>query len=225
MRLRLAISILLLLSGTAALAAPKQHVILLGKTIPVQLFVGPTEESKIQITIRPLFVDGNLKEFTTGEPHDVTDRLFVIRKAFRVNDWLPEDEGKPHRWKWQRGGWLLVDRTTGRVSQLSLPEFDPFYSGAAWYRDYVAYCGISDSGEKLYAVVAQLGQKRPLLRRELGPTKGSPVPESECATPVWQRQPPRVTFAPAGGQQFTFEVHNRWADMISGDSNQQQEQK
>ena len=46
-----------------------------------------------------------------------------------------------------------VDRLTGRVSQLNLPEFDPFYSTASWYRDYIAYCGVSEDGKKLYAVV------------------------------------------------------------------------
>ena len=63
-------------------------------------------------------VDGKIKEFTTGDIHEVTDRFFVVRKAFRVNDWLPDDEKpKEHRWKWQRGGWLLVDRTTTRISR------------------------------------------------------------------------------------------------------------
>jgi len=49
-----------------------------------------------------------------------------------------------------------------------LPYFDPFYSAASWYRDYVAYCGLADDGEKLYAVVAELGRKKPLVRRDLG---------------------------------------------------------
>jgi len=76
-----------------------------------------------------------------------------------VNDALPAanaNAAAPLRYgKWQRGGWLLVDRLTGRVSQLNLAEFDPFYSTASWYRDYIAYCGVSEDGKKLYAVVAQ----------------------------------------------------------------------
>ena len=71
-------------------------------------------------------------------------------------------------WRWQRGGWLLVDRITGHVSPINLPEFDAFYSRAAWYRDYVAYCGISDDGKNLYAVVAQLGRRKPILKKTLG---------------------------------------------------------
>ena len=154
-----------------------------------------------------------MREFTTGEPHDVTERLFVVRRAYRLNDWLPSDKGTAHQWKWQRGGWILVDRETGRITQLNLPNFDPFYSLASWYRDYAAYCGTSDDGAKLYAVVAQLGRKKPMLRRELGPVKDADMPDSQCVAPDWQRQPARVTFTPAGGQKLTFNVRGHAADL------------
>ena len=36
----------------------------------------------------------------------------------------------------------------------------------SWFRDYVAYCGVSDTGEKLSAVVMQIGRKKPLLKKE-----------------------------------------------------------
>ena len=74
------------------------------------------------IKVRALVVDGRVKEYVLGAPHEVTDRLFVVRRVFRVNDSLPEDSGP--RWQWQRGGWLLVDRVTGHVSPINLPEFD-----------------------------------------------------------------------------------------------------
>jgi hypothetical protein len=32
----------------------------------------------------------------------------------------------------QRGGWLLVDRLTGHVAPINLPEFDVLYSAASW---------------------------------------------------------------------------------------------
>jgi hypothetical protein len=196
-------------------AAPRQHAIGFGKWMPVKLFVGPNENKGLDIKIRPLYIDGRLRDFTTGEPHDVTDRTFVVRRAYRVNDALPDDERALPSWKWQRGGWLLVDRSTGRVSNVNLPDFDPYYSVAAWYRDYVAYCGVSDSGERLYAVVAQLGSRKPILKKELGAAKGKDVPESECGAPEWQRQPMRVTFTPAGAQPVTFAVHGRSADVTS----------
>ncbi len=198
----------------AAAAAPRQHVISFGKWMPVKLFIGPNEDKTLEIKIRSLNVDGRLREFTTGEPHDVTERTFVVRRAYRLNDWLPSDEGNlAHKWKWQRGGWLMVDRETGRVSQLNLPNFDPFYSLASWYRDYAAYCGTSDDGAKLYAVVTQLGRKKPVLRRELGPVKDADMPDAQCVAPEWQRQPARVTFVPSSGQKLTFNVRGHAADV------------
>src|SRR5438874_5686612 len=92
----------------AVSASAKTHVITLGKWLPVRMFVGPSEESTIPLQVRPIYVDTKIKEFTTGEPHDVTDRLFVIRRAYRLNDLLPDDGKTQPRWRWQRGGWLLV---------------------------------------------------------------------------------------------------------------------
>jgi hypothetical protein len=203
-----------------ASAAARTHVITLGKWLPVKLFVGPNEENSMEMKVRPLYVDAKIKEFTTGEPHDVTDRLFVIRRAYRLNDLLPDDPKTSPRWRWQRGGWLLIDRETGRVSNVNLPDFDPYYSVASWYRDYVAYCGVSDSGERVYAVVTQLGRKKAILRQELGAAKGKNEPDSECAAPEWQRQPMRVTFKPADAQPLTFTVHGHAADVATSDDEQ-----
>ena len=167
---QLTLLILLLLTPLSTLAAskPKVHVISFGKTMAVKLFLGPDEERTVPIRVRSLYVDGKLKEFVTGETHEVTDRLFVIRRAYRLNNNLPTDESKVANWVWERGGWLMVDRLTARVTQLSLVEFDPFYSQASWFRDYAAYCGVSDSGEKLIAVVMQLGRKKTVMKKELG---------------------------------------------------------
>jgi hypothetical protein len=191
-----------------AMAAAQSKAISFGAWTKVPFFVGPNEAKSIDITIRSLLVDGKVKEFTTGDIHEVTDRFFVVRKAYRINDWLPDDEkAKQHRWKWQRGGWLLVDRATARISPLNLPEFDPFYSSTSWFGDYIAYCGLSDDATKLYAVVSQIGRKKPILREKLGDAKNGVMPESECAAPHWERDPIRVTFEPAGGQKKTFQVY------------------
>lgn len=208
-----------MLAGSAAAANP--HVIVFGKPLPVKMFIAPDQQKSIDMKIRSLYVDGKIKEFTIGDPHDITDRLFVVRRAFRVNDWLPEDEGTNHKWKWQRGGWLLVDRETGRVSQLTLPDFDPFFSVASWYRDYVAYCGVNDDMTHLYAVVMQVGNKKPVLRREMGAPTNAAMPDSECAAPDWQRGPVRVTFTPASGQKSTFAIRGHFGtaavDTAEGD--------
>jgi hypothetical protein len=158
-----------ILFSSSVAAASKPHIISFGKVMNVKLFLGPTEDRTAPLVVRPLYVDGKLKEFTTGDAHDVTDRLFVIRRAFRVNNNLPDEDGsrKLPNWMWQKGGWLMVDRTTARISQVALPVFDPFYSHASWFRDYVAYCGLSDDQNHLFAVVAQLGSKKPLLKKEI----------------------------------------------------------
>jgi hypothetical protein len=134
---------------------------------------------------------------------------------FRVNDLLPAETSAPPRWLWERGGWLMVDRVTGRVTQINLPEFDSFYSTATWYRDYIAYCGVSDDGKKLFAVVAQLGRHKPMLKKALGEAYADDMPDSECPAPAWQRQPPRVTFEPEENQKLTFAVRGHAVDVVN----------
>lgn len=206
MRMRLVALLFLLLAVTAA-AAPVRHTIFFGKWITVKWFLGTGQGPAVDIQVRPLYVDGRLREYTLGEPHEVTDRVFVVQQAYRLNDSLPGERGP--QWKWQLGGWLVVERATGRVRRLSLPDFDPSASHASWYRDYVAYCGASEKDGKSYAVVAQLGRRKPLLRQELA---ASPAGGMGCPAPVWQRAPARVTFTPAGGEPRAFEVRGHTAD-------------
>src|SRR3954468_5176537 len=209
--LRRVFSVCGLLLGLSAVAAAKTHIITFGKTMNVQWFVTP--EKSQPISVRGLFVDGKLREFTTGDAHEVTDSAFVVRRAYRINDYLPEDEKKVPNWKWQRGDWLLVNRRTGNVSPVNLPEFDPFYSVVSWYRDYAAYCGLAEDGTKISAMVAQLGTKKPVLRKVIGGAKATEAPDSECLPPKWQRDPTRVTFEPAGGQAISFDVRGHSADV------------
>lgn len=224
MRLTLTISLLLLLLTTAH-AAPKPHVISFGKWTTVKWFAGPDEGQPLDLKVRPLYIDGRLKEFALGIPHDVTDRLFVVRRAFRLNDALQEEANSTQRWRWERGGWLLVDRAFGHVSQISLPEFDPYYSAASWYRDYVSYCGVSDDGKKLYAMVAQLGRRKPILKKALGEASGDEMPDAECPAPVWQRAPTRVTFASKEKKEekITYAVRGHAVDLLN-DNNEDDEE-
>jgi hypothetical protein len=215
MRKLLTVTLLLMLApAPTILAAQKTHVVSLGKATTVKLFVGPDESKPQDLKIRGLFVDGKLKEFTFGDTHEVTDRHFVVQRAYRVNDSLPqEDRGLP-RWRWQRGGWLLVDRTSGHITQVRLPLFDAFYSDVAWYRDYAAYCGISDNGEKLFAVVAGLTGRKPLLQKMLGPANPAAA-EPSCSRPSWERQPTRATFSFSQGQKLSFTVRGRVTDLAA----------
>ena len=191
-------------------AATKPHVMSFGKPTTVKLVLGPSEEKSVTITVRPLFLDTKLKEYTTGASHDITDRVFVARRAYRVNDSLPTESTS--RWLWQRGGWLLVDRSTARITQLRLPDFDPYYSDVSWYRDYAAYCAVNDDGERVSAVVTQVTSKKPLFKKQLEKLAGE-LPAAVCEAPLWQRNPARVTFAPLGGEKLSVDVNGRFADV------------
>jgi hypothetical protein len=214
-RISLVSCILCLLLSTCA-AIPKPHVVAFGKWIAAK-WPNASGQKLLDLKVRPLFVDTRLKEYTTGNPHDLTDRLFVVRRAFRVNDALPTETATAAspRWQWQRGSWLLVDRLTGHISQLNLPEYDPFYSTPSWYRDFVAYCGVSEDGKKLYAVVAQVGRRKPILKKDVREPAGADDPDSECPAPAWERSPMRVTFQPDGQQKLVFSIRGRVVDVVN----------
>src|SRR5256886_5133521 len=118
---------IIVLAGTAT-AAAKPHVITFGKSTQVRWLAGADENTPIELKVRALYVDGKLKEFTIGSPHEITERLFVVRRAFRVNDSLP-DEGAP-RWLWQRGGWGVGGRVAGGLTPPNFSEVDPYRSAA-----------------------------------------------------------------------------------------------
>jgi hypothetical protein len=194
--------------------ATKPHVVSFGKWITVKWLTGHDEDHPLDLKVRPLMVDGRVKEYTIGQPHDITERLFAVRRAFRLNDGLPGEKDAPSRWLWQRGGWLLVDRVTTHISPVNLPEFDPYYSIASWYRDYVAYCGVSDDGDKVYTIVAQLGRRKLVLKKLQSKSSLADEPDSACTPPGWQRQPARVSFVSNGDQKSTYEVRGHAVDLI-----------
>jgi len=219
--------------ATAASAAPrKTHTVVLGaaRKVPYSKAGDPSGAAAGEdaLKIRALLVDGVLKEWTTGDAHDVTDRSFVVRRVIRLNDALPTDippeksasnsasnsatnsAAKPaanpasnptqaaSHWVWQRGPWLLVDRATGHVSALHLPDYDSGVSQVTWFRDYAAYCGVTASGKSLYAVVAQLAVRKPVLAKKLAAFDAGNRSGPACAPPDWQREPLRISFHPTG---------------------------
>ena len=192
---------ILLLAGSS-LAAPRTHIVSLGRWRAVEVRSDSGEAQ--QVKVRELIIDGRTREYTAGAAHEITDRLFVVRRAYRINDALPEESPKSQQWVWRLDGWISVDRQTGRVAQLNLPAFDSDSSAASWYRDYAAYCGASDDGARTFMVVAQLGKRKPVLKKEYpGPT---------CAAPKWERSPTRVTFV-AAGEKTSFVVRAHSADL------------
>lgn len=191
-------------------AASKPHTVVFGKWSVVKVLAGDDENTPAEMKIRALIVDGRTKEFTTGPAHEVTDRVFVVQRAYRLNDLLPQETG-PARWRWERGGWLLVDRVSGRVQTIALPAFDGYNSQVSWFRDFAAYCGFSDDGSKQFAVVAQLGKRKVLLKRSVAEKSGARAP---CPAPSWSRAPARVTFDAPGEPKFTFTVRSQAVDLV-----------
>lgn len=214
MHIRRLILVLGLTISSAAVTKP--HTVTFGKWMTVKWNTGTNETDVVELKVRPLYIDGHLREYILGAPHEITERIFVVRRAFRINDDLPGESAAIPHWLWQRGGWIVVDRATGHISQINFPGFDSYYSVGEWYRDYFAYCAISDdqkkTAQKVFAVVAELGRRKPLLKQSLGEMTDDNNPDSTCASPVWQRQPARVTFESKSGQKISFTVRESFAE-------------
>jgi hypothetical protein len=216
---------LALLSGLAlilpvmAWCASKPHVVALGGTRkePYSVAGDPAgaRKDEMELKVRPLVVDGKVKEWTTGDVHDLTSRTFAVRRAVRLNDALPTD--KTERWVWQRGPWILVDRTVGKVTALRLPDFDPAVSDVVWFRDYAAYCGVNASGRQLMAMVAQVEGRKPLLAKKLGGWEAAEHPSPVCSPAVWQREPLRVSFTVTGAAPVSFDLVGTSAVLVEED--------
>jgi len=219
----------LLIAATGALpAASKPHTVGLGvaKRVPHTTVGDPADASARgaaatdgDLKIRALVVDGQIKEWTTGEAHDITDRSFTIRRALHINDTLPLDTKE--RWVWQRGSWIMVDRITGHVTALHLPDYDPAVSEVVWFRDYAAYCGLPTTGKSLYAVIAQVGARRAVLAKKLTAWSLDDHPAPACSASEWQREPLRVTFHPTGNDPVSFDLVGLSAVLVEeGDSSE-----
>ncbi len=215
MRNLLRILYVVVLAGVclAKAAGPKPHVIAFGKVQTVASWLGGPTQKRVELKVRPLYIDGKLKEYTVGPARDITERIFVVQLVVRINDALPQEE-KP-LWRWQRAGWIAVNRSSGRTSAISLPAFDSAHSVAVWFRDYVAYCGTSDDSSKVYAIVMQLGRRRPLLRQLLQGMAMDDSMEFACPAPIWECEPTRVTFQLSGGQQLTFSIGEHQAELAT----------
>jgi hypothetical protein len=204
-----------LFAGASAAPAPrKAHSVVLGAARRVHYSKAGdpagAAAGEDELKIRALLVDGALKEWTTGDAHDVTDRSFVVRRVLRLNDALPSEKpgqgDKQGQWVWQRGPWLLVDRVTGHVIALKVPDYDPGVSQVSWFRDYAAYCGVTASGKSLYAVVAQVEARKAVLAKKLGAFEAESHLDPVCGPAEWQREPLRVTFHPTGQEAVSFDI-------------------
>lgn len=213
MKLRRSSLATMALGSLALISAAKPKVVTLGRPLPVKWFLDADGNRSVDIKVRALLVNGDPKVFITGDPHEVTDTTFVVRQATRINDYLPTDEKPTPKWRWQPAGWIMVDRRSAHITRLPMPDFDPFYSEASWYRDYVAYCGISESGDKLEAIVAQIGRRKPVLKKSLGAATNGDTPDADCSAPTWEREPMRATFRPKSGEQVVYTVREHTVEL------------
>lgn len=209
------VAITAVLTALPAAPAPrKAHVVVLGAARRVHYSKAGDPAGAVtgedELRIRALMVDGALKEWTTGDAHDVTDRSFVVRRVIKLNDSLPGENNaaanKPEHWVWQRGPWILVDRVTGHASVLKLLDYDPGVSHVSWFRDYAAYCGVTPSGKSLHAVVAQIAARKAVLVKKLGAYDPESHPDPACGPAEWQREPLRITFHPTGKDAVSFDI-------------------
>jgi hypothetical protein len=216
--------LLWLMAGAHTLVAvTKPHVVFLGSAKIVPYSAGGDPAGALpdekQLRVRPLLVDGKVKEWTNGESHAITDRTFVVRRALRLNDSLPGD--KTEHWIWQRGPWLMVDRVKGSITALHLPDYDPAVSNVVWFRDYAAYCGLTASGKQLYAVVAQLAARKPVIAKKLSAWSPGENQPPACAAALWQREPLQVTFQQTGAASVSYSLIGLSAVLVEdGDGNE-----
>jgi hypothetical protein len=190
---------------------PRTHAVSLGPVRRVPFVAADVaKEDKTDeagtLRVRPLYVDTRLKDWTTGEMHEVTDRSFTVQRVLHVNDTLPDEHGA--RWVWQPGPWILVDRVTGRVTALHLPDFDAGVSDVTWYRDYAAYCGVHTAAKAggLSAVVWQIGSRRAAVDKVIGKWPQVERQRPVCAAAKWQREPMRVALQPTGAAPVSFDI-------------------
>ncbi len=215
-------AVLLALAPSARIAAadkpeskpakpPRTHAVSLGPVRRVPFVAADvakedkTDEAET-LRVRALYVDTRQKDWTTGEMHEVTDRSFTVQRVLHVNDTLPDERGA--RWVWQPGPWMLVDRITGRVTALHLPDFDAGVSDVSWYRDYAAYCGVHTAAKAggLSAVVWQIGARRAAVDKVIGKWPQTERARPVCVPAKWQREPMRVTVQASGAAPISFDV-------------------
>lgn len=215
----------LLLFSACVFAPPvralKMHFVTLGPYrkvpyTPPEATSDTKGEESTTLRIRALMVDDKPREWTVGELHEVTDRTFVIRRVLHINDSLPSE---PSHWTWQPGPWLQVDRSTGHVTALHLPDFDPQISEVAWFRDYAAYCGLVPTLKGgVMAIVAQLGTHKAVAQHVIGNWPLENPSHPVCAPVQWQRTPMRATISLTGGQPMTLTVAGTSSLIEEGES-------
>jgi hypothetical protein len=82
-------------AGRECAAVPKCHLTAFGRRTAAK---SPDASGTrlLDLKLRSLLVDTRVKEYTTGNPHELTERSFLACRAFRVSDALPAENAA--RW-------------------------------------------------------------------------------------------------------------------------------
>ncbi len=208
----IAVSAFWISSSITLNATPRKvHVVALGagKRVPYSKSGDPAGAlpGENTLKIRPLIVDGNVKEWTTGDAHDVTDRSFAIRRVLKINDELPgEQTAAGNHWVWQRGPWLLIDRVSGHVSALKLPDYDPGgESGELVPRLCSVLRGHLERKESLCGCRPTRGAQTRACQETFGVRTGDTAAPHMRRSGMATQATPR-TFHPAGMDAVSFDI-------------------
>ena len=109
-----------------------------------------------------------------------------------------------------------MDRSSGRITQLKLPDFDSVLFGGklvSRLRSLLRRQQAMPSGWWPWS--RRSVSRNRSIARNLGKASGGDLPDSDCAAPHWDRQPARVTFLPKAGEKFTVNVSGHVADVVA----------
>ena len=95
---------------------------------------------------------------------------------------------------------------TGRVTPLKLPDYDPGREPGELVSRLRRLLRGDRDGKSLYAVVAQVAARKPVLAKKLAAFDAENHPDPACEQPEWQREPLRITFHPAGKDAVSFDI-------------------
>jgi hypothetical protein len=85
---------------------------------------------------------------------------------------------------------------------------------------------LAEDGKKTFAMVAQIGRRKPVLKKPLSDNSlaEGAAPDSACPAPSWQRSPVRVTFEPVGSGKQTFAIRGHVVGVVN-DAEEDEETK
>jgi hypothetical protein len=201
---------------------PQNRIVPFGEWISAQ-WPNATGQRTLDRKVCPLFVDTRLQEYTTGTPHERTDRLFLVQRAFLLNDALPAENAPLKRAPIRtpragsgsaEAGCSSTNRPRDPSPSSTCPSSIPSIEDKLVSGLRRLLRGIGKPQEALRD--SRLGRSRkPILRKDTGEPVGTDDPDSECPPAIWERTSMRVTFQPDDKQKLVFSIRSRTVDVVN----------